>query len=282
MCFNHFFWGEKEPFLNHPRYPSNFRRLIVMTAPLVRGWEACDFNMSLHFHVAWHQQWSVALQFQRPGIKKKKGGKIIVTSSSRQWEIKQKEWVYVILLHFLIISNGGYKWNWGNKPKKWRNHEEYCFVQMWGTVLWTNEHLFGELCNLLVQPGLRHFNTKTDVSLWLLYCYIIPLFILYLFYFPENWQTLQYWFGHVWETYLFPQTNDFDVDVPPVVFRRAFDNHSTWIQYNYHIFCYIQCSEKNAIELPYKVGPEPIVINRVLGPLEMAEPKLGFTGVISP
>ena len=69
----------------------------------------------------------------------------------------------------------------GNKPKKWRNHEEYCFVQMWGTVLWTNEHLFGELCNLLVRPGLRHFNTKTVfVIIILLYytaIYTVPLLL---------------------------------------------------------------------------------------------------------
>lgn len=80
-----------------------------MTAPLVRGWEACDFNMSLHFHVAWHQQWSVALQFRRLGILTKRGKswEIIVTSCRHQWKIHQKKWVSPIFGFFPMVVTSG-------------------------------------------------------------------------------------------------------------------------------------------------------------------------------
>lgn len=121
-----------------------------------------------------------------------------------------------------------YKWNWGNKPKEVEESWGILFCTDVGTVLWTNEHLFGELCNLFVRPGLRHFNTKTDVSLWL-YCYIILLFIRYLFYFPEHRQTLQYWFGHVWTNdCIFPTNKGFSRSTCSfqACIRQSFDLNS--------------------------------------------------------
>jgi len=89
-----------------------------MTAPLVRGWEACDFNMSLHFHVAWHQQWSVALQFQRLWHLRKKGwgNHSNQLRSSVGNRAKEVSWCY--LLQFWIVSNGGLQVELGKQTKR--------------------------------------------------------------------------------------------------------------------------------------------------------------------
>ena len=145
----------------------------------------------------------------------------------------------------------------GNKAKKWRNHEEYCSVQMW-------VHYFGQMIICLESNATYWYNPDWGISIQRQMClcdyYIVILYrYLYCTSFTSRKTDKPYstdldMFGkHIFSH----KTNDFDVDVPPVVFRRAFDNHSTWIA--------------------PQGGP---LINRVMG--EMAEPKLGFIGVISP